>query len=90
LCIVDEKQLGLRIIRQIALRDVLPVASKIDEADGLVVEDAQEAGRPAAVLDVGLPLAIDGGKKDARLRPMNSARSGVMPVCQAPRSSMRA
>ena len=60
--------MGLRIVRKIALRDVLPVAGKVGKADGLVVEDPQKASRAAAVLDVGLAIGVDGGKKDARLR----------------------
>jgi hypothetical protein len=46
----------------------LPVAGKIDKADGLVVEHPQEAGRPAAVLNIGLSFRADGSEKNARLR----------------------
>src|SRR5262249_39555531 len=51
-----------------ALRDVLPVAGEIDEADGLFVEHAQEPGGAAAMLDVGLAVGVRGGEEDARLR----------------------
>jgi hypothetical protein len=36
--------MGLGIVREISLRDVLSVARKIDKADRLVVEHPQEAG----------------------------------------------
>src|SRR5262249_192652 len=57
----------LRIVAEIALSDVLPVTRKIDKSDGAVVEYAQESGWTAAMLDVGLPLGINGGKEDAHL-----------------------
>ena len=56
--------MGLGIIREIALRDVLPVAGKVGKADGLDVEDPQKTGGPAAMLDIRLALGIDGWKTD--------------------------
>jgi hypothetical protein len=47
--VVDEEEIGLRIVGEIAERDVLPVADEIGEADRLVIEHAQKARRAAAV-----------------------------------------
>ena len=80
----------LGIVREIAQRDVLPVADEVGEADRLVVEHLEKAGRAAAVLNVRLTVRVRGGEKNARLRRDEAARSGVIRVCQAPRSSMRA
>ncbi len=48
--IVDQKQMRLGIFREIAERDVLPVAGEIGERHRALVEHVQEARRPAAVL----------------------------------------
>ena len=60
--IVDQEDVGLGVVREIALRDELPVAGIIDEADGLLVEYTQEACWPPAVLDVRLSLHTCGGE----------------------------
>ena len=57
----------LRVLGEIAQRDVLPVAREVGEADGVLVEHPQEARRPAAMLDVGLALRVGGRQKDAGL-----------------------
>ena len=36
--IIDQKQMGLGIFCEVALRDVLPIAREIDEADSFVVK----------------------------------------------------
>src|SRR5262249_15510491 len=59
--IVDQEEVGLGIVGKIALRDILPVARIIDEADGLVVEHTQEASWPPTVLDVRLSFGAGGG-----------------------------
>ena len=65
--IVDQEQMRLGIVGQIALGDVLPVAGKIGEGDGLVVEHAQEAGRAAAMLDVRLAVSACRRQENAGL-----------------------
>jgi hypothetical protein len=54
-CMVEEEQRDPVIARQVARRDVLAVAAELGEADRPRVERADEARRPAAVLDVGPP-----------------------------------
>ena len=54
--IVDQEQMRLGVVGQIAAGDILPVAGKIGKGDRLVVEHVQEAGRAAAMLDVGLAV----------------------------------
>ena len=68
--VVDQEQMGLRILGEIALRDELPIAAKVREGDGLLVEHPQEAGRAATVLDVGLA----GGVRRARERRWSGRR----------------
>ena len=87
--VVDQKEIGLGIVGKIALRDELPVAGEVGEGDGLLVEHAEEPGRPAAMLDVGLAVAVRGGEKDARLRFDESLKVGRDAVCQAPPPPMR-
>ena len=36
--VVDQKQMRLRIVFEVTLRDVLPIASKIDEGNVAVIE----------------------------------------------------
>ncbi len=71
--VVDQKQVCFRIICEIALGDVLTIAGKVGKRNGPAVQDVQEARWPAAMLDVGLALGIDGGEKHAGLR-RNEAR----------------
>ena len=66
--IVDEKEMSLGIIGEIAQGDVLPVAGKIGEAHGLLVQHLEKARWAAAMLDIGLAVAVGGGEEDARLR----------------------
>ena len=65
--VIDEKQIGFRIIGKIALRDVLAVAGKIGKGDRMVVEHMQETRRAAAMLDIGLAIAVGRGKEHADL-----------------------
>ena len=65
--VVDQEQEGAAVLLQIAERDVLPVAAQIGKAQRPLVQDLEEALRAAAVLDVGLSLAIGRGHKDACL-----------------------
>ena len=45
--VLDREEVGPGVVREIALRDILPVAGRIDEPIGLVVEHTQEANRDA-------------------------------------------
>ena len=66
--IVDQEKMRLRILGEIAERDILPVAREIGKADGLLIEHLEEARRPAAMLDVRLAVLARRGEEDARLR----------------------
>ena len=46
--VVDQEQMGFRILGEVALSDELPIAAKVGEGDGLLVEHAQEARIAAA------------------------------------------
>src|SRR5262245_36174543 len=59
--------MGLRIVGKVALRDVLPVSRVVGKADRLLIENAQETWRAAAVLDVRLTLGVGGTQEAARL-----------------------
>jgi hypothetical protein len=82
--IVDQEQVRLGILREIALRDELPVAGEIGKADGLVVDDVQKPCGPAAMLDVRLAVGAGGREKALVCAAMKPARSGVIRVCQPP------
>src|SRR4051794_38483223 len=64
--VVDEEEMRLRVFQQVTLGDVLTVSREVDEADRLVIEDFEEAGRTAAMLDIRLALGIRRPEKDAR------------------------
>jgi hypothetical protein len=66
--IIDQEQLRLGIFRKIAGGDVLPIAGEIDKPDGRFVQHHEESGRAAAMLNIGLPLGICRGEKNAGLR----------------------
>src|SRR6516164_11247930 len=63
--VVHDEDVRSRIFREIALRDVLPVAGIIGESDRGLVEDLDEALGAAAMLDVGLAVGARGRKKEA-------------------------
>jgi hypothetical protein len=63
--VIHHKDIGLGIFRQIALRDVLPVAAVIGECQRVLVEDFDKTFRAAAVLDVGLAVRGAGGEIQA-------------------------
>ena len=54
--IVHHEDMRLRVLREIALRDVLPVAAVVGERDRVLVEDFDKALRPAAMLDIGMAV----------------------------------
>ena len=65
--IVDQEQVRLRVLGEVAGSDELPIAAKIGEGDGLVVEHPQEPRRSATMLDVGLAVGVGGAEEDAGL-----------------------
>ncbi len=88
--VVDQKNVGLWVLGQVSLRDVLLVAAEIGKRQGGFVEDADETGRPATMLDVGLTVGRGCGQKKLVCSPMNAARSSSISVRHPPRSSTRA
>ncbi len=66
--VIDQKEVGLGVVREIAERDVLPVAGEIGKADGVVSERLEKVGGTAAMLDVRLPVHVRGGEENTRLR----------------------
>ena len=67
--IIDQKEVCFGVIREITLRDVLPVPGIIDKANGPFVEYPKETRRSAPMLNIGLSFGIDCGEKNACLRP---------------------
>ncbi len=65
--VVDQEQMRLIVLGEIANGDELPVAGEIDEADRRLVEHAQKTRRPPAMLDVGLAEAVRGRHENAGL-----------------------
>src|SRR5712691_12110622 len=65
--VIDQKEIGLRIVGQIAKRDVLAVAGEIGKADRPVVEHLEKAAWPTAMLDIGLAVAADHPEENADL-----------------------
>ena len=59
LAVIHEEQLHPRIFAEIAEGDILLVPLEIRKSQGLAVDDRDEAGRPAAMLDVR--LCVGGG-----------------------------
>ena len=59
--IVHQDQRGAVIGREIAGADVLAVAAKVGNRQRLLVENADEAGRAAAMLHIG-PAALRDGR----------------------------
>jgi len=65
--VVDQKEVRLRVVDEVAHRDVLAVPSIVGEGEGVGAKDAQEAGRTAAMLNVGLTVGVDRRQKEAPL-----------------------
>ena len=57
----------LRVLGEVAERGALPVAAVVGEGERALVEHAQEAGRPAAMLDVRLAGGVRGREEEADL-----------------------
>src|SRR6266702_366542 len=63
--IVHREEEGPLVLGEVAEGDILPIASKVGEAEPALVEYAQEAARSAPVLQVGLAGGTGGGEVDA-------------------------
>lgn len=61
--VVHQDEVHLRVLGEVAEREVLPVPAQIRERERGLVEHVQEAGRSAAVLHVGLPIAARRGEE---------------------------
>src|SRR5262249_28289643 len=61
---------------QIAERDVLAIAREIGKTERLVVQHLEEAGRSAAVLNIGLAVGARRSEEDARLLPNELGQLG--------------
>ncbi len=72
----------MRVLRQIALRDVLPVAAVVGEGDRVLVEDLHEALRAAAVLDIG--WAVGGRRRKIEAVGVGQARREILVDLGAP------
>jgi hypothetical protein len=83
--VVHQQQADPVVLRQVAMADVLPVPRLLDPADRVVVDRAEEAGRAAAVLDVGLAVGarrgeergVDPGEEGAQLAGHLGAEAAV-------------
>ena len=56
--VVHQEEERPRVLREVAQRDVLAVAAEVGEGERPLVQDLQEAGRAAPVLDVRLALGV--------------------------------
>jgi hypothetical protein len=63
--IVHHEDMRLRIFREIALRDVLPVAAVIGEGQRGLVQNFHKTFRAAAMLDIGLAVGAGGCEIEA-------------------------
>jgi hypothetical protein len=61
--VIHQEDMSLRILGEIALGDVLPVAAVVGEGQRVVVENPDKTFRPAAVLDIGLTVGACGGSE---------------------------
>ncbi len=88
--VIDEKEEGPVVLGEIARRHILPVARVIREAERVFVEHANEAGGPAAMLGVGLPIGARRGEEGRvdRAEESDEVRRDRGP--KPPRASMRA
>jgi hypothetical protein len=65
--IVNQEEMGFRIFANVTKRDVLPIASVIDETDGRFIDHAQETRRASPVLNVGLAGSVGGRQENPGL-----------------------
>ena len=63
--VVHEEECDAVVVGEIAERDVLLVAAEVGEGDEVGAKDVDEAGRAAAMLDVGPAGLGDGGHVEA-------------------------
>src|SRR6476659_8355169 len=60
---VEQEQKGAVVLGEIGERDVLPVAAIVGKAERFVVDDLDEAFRPAAMLNIRRAVSSCGGNK---------------------------
>ena len=65
--VVDQEQVRLGVLQQIAAADELAVAPKIGKGNGRRIQHPEKTRRAATVLDVRLAGSIGGGEKNAGL-----------------------
>ncbi len=65
--IIQQEDVGLGVLGEIALADELPVAAVIGECQRALVENPDEAFRAAAMLDIGLAVRGSGCQEHAVL-----------------------
>ena len=87
--VVHEEQRHAVVIDHVADADVLAIAAEVGEADGLLIEDAHEAGRSAAVLDVG-PTCFAHGRHVDAVASCDERGLGLSERCVAHRGSVHA
>ena len=61
---VDDDQRHPAVVVEVADRDILPIAAKVRQCQGVVIDRLDEAGRTATVLDVGPAARADGGNEE--------------------------
>jgi hypothetical protein len=74
--VVHEEEGDAVVVVEVAEGDVLLVAAQVGKAEERWAEDVEEAGRPAAVLDVGPAGLGDGGHVEAVAEGGSAARRG--------------
>jgi hypothetical protein len=74
---IDQEQIGAVVLGQVSKCDVLPVAAIVGEAERALVDNLDEAFRPAAMLDVRRAIGRRGAEKRGVLLGDKAASSSV-------------
>src|SRR6185437_16021963 len=61
---MQDEDLGAVVLLEMAERDVLAVAEKVGEGERMAADRLEEAGRPAAMLDIGPPVGARGREEE--------------------------
>ena len=88
--VVHHEDVGAWIVGEVAGGDVLPVALVVGESQRVLVDDAQEARRAAAMLHVGLALGVGGGEIERTHLAQEAREVAEMAVRQPPFPSILA